>query len=220
MAYSTSGEVNIANLRKEYASYSLDEQNVAADPIAQFEVWFNEAVEAQLPEPNAMTLATATKAGRPAARIVLLKGFDANGFLFYTNYDSRKGHELEENPQAALVFHWHELERQVRIEGCVEKLSRQASKAYFDTRPEKSRLGAWASPQSHQLESREALEQRFQEAEAKFQNEEIPLPESWGGYRLMPNSIEFWQGRRSRMHDRVLYTLDENNQWYIGRLAP
>ncbi len=199
---------------------SLSETDVAPDPFAQFEQWMQQALNSELPEPTAMTLATATPDGRPSARIVLLKGFDASGFVFYTNYESRKGIELEQNPQATLLFFWPELERQVRIEGRVERISAEESTAYFQSRPKESQLGAWASPQSRVIAGREVVEQRYQELSAQFKHDEtLPLPPFWGGYRLVPTYFEFWQGRPSRLHDRICYTLNQGN-WTIARLAP
>jgi pyridoxamine 5'-phosphate oxidase len=211
--------ISIADLRLNYTQQQLSEADVAPDPIQQFQHWFDQAVTAQLPEPNAMTLATATAAGVPSARIVLLKGVDERGFVFYTNYESRKGRELSENPQAALVFLWQALERQVRIEGRVEQVSDEEADAYFHSRPLESRLGAWASNQSQVIPNREVLEQRFQELQEKYQNQEVPRPPYWGGYRVIPHWLEFWQGRPSRLHDRLCYRL-EGNQWIIERLAP
>jgi pyridoxamine 5'-phosphate oxidase len=209
---------DLAQLRNDYAMKSLDERDVDPDPMKQFGVWMVEAIHAQAPEPTAMTLATASAKGRPAARIVLLKGVDPRGFVFYTNYDSRKGLELAANPQAALTFLWKELERQVRIEGPVEKVSAAESNAYYVTRPLGSRIGAWASPQSAAIENRAWLEKRWEEL-GRHHGETPPLPPHWGGYRVIPDYLEFWQGRRSRLHDRVAYTRS-GNAWKIARLAP
>lgn len=205
-------------MRNEYMRASLDEADAAADPFAQFQRWFDEAVRAELPTPNAMTLATVAPDGAPGARIVLLKGADSAGFVFYTNYQSRKGRELAANPRAVLVFHWIELEREVRIEGAVEKTSAAESDAYFSSRPLGSRHAAIASPQSTVVANRAALESRFAEV-AKNQGDQPARPAHWGGYRLNPILVEFWQGRRNRLHDRLLYTR-ANERWSISRLAP
>jgi pyridoxamine 5'-phosphate oxidase len=208
----------IAQLRKNYTFGQLSETEVPHQPLPLFQLWFDQAVKAECPEPNSMTLATADKAGNPSARIVLLKGADENGFTFFTNYESQKGKELADRPQAALLFHWHELERQVRIKGTVERVSPEESDQYFHSRPPASRIGAWASPQSAAIPNREFLE----EAEQRFQSEfgdTPPRPEHWGGYRLRPTEIEFWQGRPSRLHDRIHYKLD-GGHWKISRLAP
>jgi pyridoxamine 5'-phosphate oxidase len=208
----------IAQLRKNYTFGQLSETEVPHLPLPLFQLWFDQAVKAECPEPNSMTLATADKAGNPSARIVLLKGADENGFTFFTNYESQKGKELADRPQAALLFHWHELERQVRIKGNVERVSPEESDQYFHSRPPASRIGAWASPQSEAIPNREFLE----EAEERFKSEfgdTPPRPEHWGGYRLRPTEIEFWQGRPSRLHDRIHYKLD-GSHWKISRLAP
>ena len=210
--------MNIADLRQEYMRETLDESRVARDPIAQFKSWFDEAVKAQLPMVNAMMLATASAAGRPSARVVLLKGVDAGGFVFYTNYRSRKGRELAANPDAALVCHWSELEREVRIEGKVAKVSARESDEYFGTRPLASRHAAIASPQSRVVADRAELESLFAAAEKRY-GEHTPRPAHWGGYRLAPRTVEFWQGRENRLHDRVLYTRKARG-WKIARLAP
>ncbi|BAY94338.1 MULTISPECIES: pyridoxamine 5'-phosphate oxidase [unclassified Tolypothrix] len=210
----------IADLRKDYTLQDLSETEVHPNPFIQFRQWFDQALAAQLPEPNAMTLATAMPDGKPSARMVLLKNFDERGFVFFTNYNSRKGQELAENPQAALVFWWAELERQVRITGQVEQVSEAESDQYFYSRPENSRLGAWASNQSEVIESREVLEQRLQELQDKYETQEIPRPVNWGGLRVIPTEIEFWQGRPSRLHDRLLYTRIDNGDWKIERLSP
>lgn len=206
-------------LRREYTRDELIEADALLDPIAQFDRWFTEALRANVAEPNAMTLATADASGAPDARIVLLKGFDAAGFTFFTNYDSRKGRELAANPRACLVFYWQALERQVRIEGAVEKVSRAESEEYFHSRPVGSQLGAWVSEQSEVIASREALDRRGAELRAKFGAGPVPLPPQWGGFRVVPAAIEFWQGRPSRLHDRLRYTRQVNG-WEIVRLAP
>ena len=216
--------MNIADLRTEYMRETLDEGDVAADPYRQFEHWFAEAAKAQLPEPNAMTLATVDSDGHPAARIVLLKIIDDRGFVFFTNFDSRKGRALMANPEAALLFFWPELERQVRIEGVAARIEPAESAAYFAGRPRSSQLGAWASPQSEPIEGRDALMARFAEVEARYSdaNRTVPCPPQWGGYRLVPDTIEFWQGRASRLHDRIRYRRmkDSGGAWVIDRLAP
>jgi pyridoxamine 5'-phosphate oxidase len=209
----------IAELRKDYARDSLDEASVEANPIRQFEIWFKQALDARLPEPNTMTLATVDAAGRPSARIVLIKGFDERGFVFFTNYESRKGQDLAANPHASLLFYWIELERQVRIEGTVVKTSSEESDAYFVSRPLGSRIGAWASAQSREIASRAELEAREAQFAERF-GETPPRPPHWGGYRLVPETIEFWQGRPSRLHDRILYTRADDGAWRISRLSP
>jgi pyridoxamine 5'-phosphate oxidase len=211
--------MSIAHLRREYARARLDEQNVDPDPLVQFHKWFDDARRAELPEPNAMTLATATPDGVPSARMVLLKAADERGFTFFTDYRSRKGQELEANPHAALVFFWGELERQVRISGTVSRVSREETDAYFRTRPRESRLGAWSSHQSAVLPGREALEARLREVSARHPGEDVPTPPYWGGYVLRPDALEFWQGRESRLHDRVRYQREAGG-WRIERLAP
>jgi pyridoxamine 5'-phosphate oxidase len=208
----------LADLRKDYALKTLEEKDAAADPMQFFGLWMVEAIHAQVPEPTAMHLSTVDPKGRPAGRIVLLKGVDKRGFVFFTNYQSRKGRELAANPAAALTFMWKELERQVRIEGTVEKVAPEESQAYFATRPLGSRIGAWASPQSEVIENRAWLEKRWEELTAKY-GEEPPLPPHWGGYRVLPEYLEFWQGRLSRLHDRIAYSR-EGAAWKARRLAP
>jgi pyridoxamine 5'-phosphate oxidase len=208
----------IADLRKSYERDELDENASAADPLDQFQTWFDQALKAELPEPNAMTLATVGADGRPSTRVVLIKGFDARGIVWYTNYDSRKGQELARHPWAALQFHWVELERVVRIEGAVEKVSAEESDTYFASRPLDSRLGAWASPQSQVIPSRSVLVTAAAQAAARHLLNP-PRPPHWGGYRLQPDRWEFWQGRKSRLHDRLRYRLD-GSAWVRERLAP
>lgn len=212
--------MSIADQRRQYGQQSLNETEVAPDPIAQFLIWLNEAEKAQLIDATAMTLVTATRDGRPSARVMLLKDVGEQGFAFYSNYGSRKGLELAENPQASLVFYWYPFSRQVRIEGNVEKLSRQQSQTYFDSRPRESQISALASRQSRVIESRQVLETESQRLRDKYANQQVPLPDDWGGYVLKPRVIEFWQGRDNRMHDRMCYTLQPNSQWHIKRLAP
>ncbi|CAN5575880.1 pyridoxamine 5'-phosphate oxidase [soil metagenome] len=209
----------MADLRKEYTRSGLSESDALPDPINQFRHWFDEALAANLHEPNAMTLATATPDGRPSARIVLLKGYDGRGFVFYTNYEGRKARDLEANPNCALVFYWGELERQVRIEGRGVQVSDKESDAYFASRPRGSRLGAWVSEQSRPVEDRSKLEERLKELEEEYEGREIPRPPFWGGYRVEPEGVEFWQGRENRLHDRLLYTRCAE-EWVIERLQP
>jgi len=210
-----------ADLRREYARARLDEADVSHDPFVEFARWFAEAQDAQVPDANAMTLATATAHGEPSARIVLLKAFDERGFVFFTDYRSRKGAELEANPRAALVFYWAELDRQVRITGGVALTTREESERYFRSRPLGSRLGAWASHQSRVIPGRAALEADLREVEARFEDGDVPLPAHWGGYRVVPDAIEFWQGRESRLHDRIRYVREGGGRgWRVERLSP
>jgi pyridoxamine 5'-phosphate oxidase len=210
--------MSIADLRREYARARLDEATVSPDPVTEFARWFEEAVKAKVLEPNAMTLATVGDNGAPSARMVLLKGFDQRGFVFFTDYRSQKGIELSRNPRAALVFYWPELERQVRISGRTVTISREESEAYFRTRPRSSRISAWVSHQSQVIESRRALEEKVPELERRFPDD-VPLPPYWGGFRLDADMIEFWQGRESRLHDRIRYTREPGG-WRLERLAP
>lgn len=212
--------LDLAGIRKEYSKATLDINTVHPDPVKQFETWFQEALDAAILEPSAMALASANKDGRPSLRIVLLKGIGEGKFIFYSNYKSRKGKELQINPACAATFFWPELERQVRIEGDVEPLKRPVSEEYFKTRPRNSQVAAWASPQSESIENRRMLETLIKRTEQKFEGcETLPLPPDWGGYALDPLTIEFWQGRTNRLHDRIIYT-KENGSWKTGRLAP
>jgi pyridoxamine 5'-phosphate oxidase len=214
-------KLDIARLRKEYTLHGLHRKDLLPDPIQQFKVWFEESVRsAGDREPNAMTLATADREGHPSARVVLLKGFDERGFVFFTNYESRKGQHLAQNPRAALNFHWPWLERQIQIEGNVSRVSHEESQTYFDKRPLKSRLGAIISPQSSPVSSRTELEQRLEEVSRQYPDGNPPVPEFWGGYRVFPERMEFWQGRENRLHDRFLYTLTPDGTWRIERLGP
>ncbi len=210
----------IADIRKEYKLQTLDESDVQENAIQQFHKWWNEALMSEIEEVNAMTLATATAAGKPRARIVLLKGYDESGFVFFTNYQSNKGRELEENPVTSLVFFWKELERQVIIEGTVEKTTASESDLYFHSRPVESRIGAWASPQSKVIASREVIEENVTELQKSFAGKTIERPPHWGGYIVRPAVMEFWQGRPGRLHDRIQYTKQQDGSWKIERLAP
>lgn len=211
---------SIAQIRQEYAAQVLLEEDLAPDPIQQFRKWWQQVIDSQVTEPNAMTLATASADGMPTARVVLLKGFDEEGFVFFTNYNSYKGLQLSENPRACLVFHWKELERQVRIIGLVEKVPEGESDAYFKARPLGSRIGAWVSPQSQVIDNRQWLDDTYAQREKELEKEDIQRPPHWGGYKVMPVVMEFWQGRPSRLHDRLQYTLLEGGAWQIERLAP
>lgn len=211
--------MSLQDLRRHYALKTLEHSDLHPDPSEQFRFWLAEALDAQVLEPNAMTLATADADGRPSARVVLLKGVDNEGFRFFTNYESRKARELEANPHAALVFVWLELERQVRVEGTVTRLSRAESERYFRSRPHGSQLGAWASPQSARIGGREILEEKLESLESRYHEGEVPLPPFWGGYLVKPHAVEFWQGRASRLHDRFLYRRLAD-AWEISRLAP
>ncbi|MDF5751597.1 pyridoxamine 5'-phosphate oxidase [Spongiactinospora sp. TRM90649] len=209
---------SLAGLRRTYQGEPLIEADLAADPVAQFAIWFADALDAGLPEPNAMVVATASAGGRPTARTVLLKGYSEQGFVFYTNYESRKGRDLTENARACLLFPWHPIRRQVRVEGSVVRLSKEESAAYFHSRPYGSRIGAWASRQSAVVGSREELDARYEELAARWP-EDPPVPEFWGGFRVVPQEVEFWQGRLDRMHDRLRYRRSRG-AWVIERLAP
>ena len=211
---------SIAEIRKEYTQQSLAEESVAADPFTQFDLWLREAIDAQILEPNAMTLATASGDGIPSARIVLLRGLDQQGFVFFTNYNSFKGQQLAENPRACLVFFWKELERQVRVTGLVQRTTETESDSYFSSRPEGSKIGAWTSPQSQVIPDRAWLEETEKKFQLAFVGKQILRPAHWGGYRVRPITIEFWQGRENRLHDRIQYGLKDDASWEIERLAP
>ncbi|HEY9728036.1 MAG TPA: pyridoxamine 5'-phosphate oxidase [Chroococcales cyanobacterium] len=213
-------DTSVANLRKDYTFQGLSEADAQPDPFRQFKIWFDQALAAELPEPNAMTISTVTSDGKPSARMVLLKDYDEQGFVFYTNYESHKGQQLLQNPWGAITFWWAELERQVRIEGRVAQVSAAESDEYFHSRPRNSQLGAWVSAQSQVINNREVLEERLQQLEKEYKNKEIPRPPHWGGFRVIPTAIEFWQGRPSRLHDRLLYRCSEDGTWKIQRLSP
>ena len=213
------GAMPLADLRRDYTLAGLSEKDLAKDPFRQFERWFQEAEAAKLPEPNAMICSSATRDGKPSSRIVLLKGLDGRGFVFYSNYESRKGRELAENPRVSLLFPWFPIERQVIVEGSVVKLSREEADAYFHTRPRGSQLGAWVSQQSSIVPARTQLDEALKQIEQKYAGQEVPMPPHWGGYRVQPETVEFWQGRRNRLHDRLRYRRDKAD-WLIERLAP
>jgi pyridoxamine 5'-phosphate oxidase len=210
----------IHQLRHDFSKLTLDETMVNGNPLLQFETWFKAAVDAEVNEPNAMAVSTVNPAGRPSSRIVLLRNFDENGFVFYTNYNSRKGHDIAANPQAALLFFWPELERQVRIEGRLSLQTAADSDSYFASRPRSSRLGAWTSPQSSKISSRMVIDTELAAMDKRFENADVPRPEWWGGYVLQPDYYEFWQGRESRLHDRICYEKDGAGNWLTARLAP
>ncbi len=209
----------IAALRKNYQLMGLDENKIKNNPVDQFTIWFDEAISADVIEPNAMILSTVSQAGSPSSRTVLLKGLEEDGFIFFTNYESEKGKEIAQNNNVSLLFLWLDLERQVRISGKAIKLSTEGSEAYFKSRPRDSQIGAWASKQSEVVPDRQYLEDRFKTMRVKFEDQEIPLPDFWGGYKVIPSRIEFWQGRPNRLHDRILYSKNEN-EWKIERLSP
>lgn len=212
--------MNVADIRREYARAGLAEEDLAADPVDQLRLWLEQAQAVAPLDFTAMTLATADGEGRPSARVVLLKGLDSRGLVFFTNYESRKARELLANPRAALVFYWAALDRQVRVEGAVEKTSREEAEAYFETRPRGSRLGAWASPQSRPVAGRQEIERLLEEAAGRFAGGDVPLPEFWGGFRLRHETVEFWQGRPNRLHDRLCYVRRPEGGWRVERLAP
>lgn len=212
--------MDIGALRREYTQAGLNKANLAANPFSQFETWFQQANQAHITEVNAMQIATSTAQGKPSLRTVLLKAFDEQGFVFYTNYHSQKAQQIAENPQVAALFFWKELERQVEITGRVEKVSTLESLKYFTSRPRGSQLGAWVSAQSSIISSRKLLEAKLEEMKLKFSHGEIPLPDFWGGFRIIPDTVEFWQGRPNRLHDRFEYRLTEQNSWQIERLSP
>ena len=211
---------SIADIRQDYQKRTLEDNDVDPDAVVQFANWWDDAIKSEIEEVNAMTLATVNDEGNPTARIVLLKGFDENGFVFFTNYNSHKGEALSKHPYASLVFFWKELERQVRIEGPVSRINEAESDAYFNSRPAESRIGAWASPQSQVITNRDILEENIKKYQLQYPGNDIPRPPHWGGYLVKPALIEFWQGRPSRLHDRILYTLLKENEWKIERLAP
>lgn len=216
-----STEETLAALRREYGDAGLDTPDLAPDPIAMFRGWLEETIESGLHEPNAMVVTTVSAENRPSARLVLLKGVDERGFVFYTNYDSRKGQDIEANPAVSLLFPWHDLQRQVRVDGTATRVSQEESEAYFVVRPRGSQLGAWASPQSEEVASRAELDERYEKVEARFGDDaEVTLPPQWGGFRVRPELVEFWQGRRGRMHDRMVYRRGDGAAWSVVRLAP
>src|ERR1700712_1174878 len=212
---------DLGALRREYGARGLDVPDLAPDPITMFRGWLDDTITAGLHEPNAMVVSTVSADGRPSLRMVLLKGVDDGGFVFYTNYESRKGRDIEANPAVSLLFPWHDLQRQVRVEGTASRVSQQESETYFAARPRGSQLGAWASPQSQEVASRAELDERYAGVEARFaEADEIPLPPHWGGYRVRPEVVEFWQGRKGRMHARLVYRRDDESPWSVARLAP
>lgn len=210
----------LAALRREYGEHGLDTPDLEPDPVAMFRRWFDAAVDSGLHEPNAMVVTTVSGDGRPSSRMVLLKGIDERGFVFYSNYESRKGLEIAQNPVVSLLFPWHDLQRQVRVEGTVTSVSAEESAAYFAARPREAQVGAWASPQSREVASRAELDELYQAAWSRFEGEDVPLPPHWGGYRVSPEAVEFWQGRKGRLHDRLVYRREGDARWVVARLAP